>query len=191
MSHLPRIPFGKETNIGQDEETCSLCGCQSGVFHAFGCSNEECPACHTMLIGCLCDCLSALDSARIIQALTRQFKSFDEALAIIGATGDDPNRANPDRATANFSYLHHAAIQFIFFQLPEEARAEVGRVFQIRFPSLTPVAVDDAGRGYFTAEQLSAALDMPLAEVRERIEAMIAAGQGLRFTDIKNLHKVH
>ena len=187
MNHLPRIPFGEETNICQSEEICPLCGCQRGVLHAFGCSNEECPECHTMLIGCLCDRLSAFDSARIIQALARQFHSLDEAQVIIGATGGD----SPGGTTANFSYLHHAAIQFIFFQLPQEARAEIGRVFQIRFPSLTPVAVDDAGRGYFSAEQLSEALGMPLAEVRERIEAMLAAGQDLRFADIKKLHKVH
>jgi hypothetical protein len=186
MNHLPRIPFGVETTIRQDGETCQLCGCQRGNFHAFGCGNEECPKCHTILIGCLCDPLSALDSARIIQALTCQFHSLDEAVAIISAAGDGPKEA-----AVNFSYLHHAAIQCIFFQLPEEARTEIGRVFQIRFPALTPVAVDNAGRGYFTAEQLSEALDMPLAEVRERIEAMIAAGQGLRFADIKNLHKVH
>ena len=186
MNHLPRIPFGEERNICQDEETCLVCGCERGVFHAFGCNNEECPQCHTMLIGCVCDRLSALDSAQIIQALAHQFATLDEALAIIDVASNGPGAA-----AANFSYLHHAAIQFIFFQLPQEARAEIGRVFQIRFPSLTPVAVDNAGRGYFTAEQLSKALDMPLAEVRERIEAMIAAGQGLRFTDIKNLHKVH
>ena len=186
MNHLPRIPFGKEINIRPDGETCPLCHCQRGAFHAFGCSNEECPACHTMLIGCGCDRLPAYDSARIIQALAQQFQSLDEALAIAGAEGN-----GLDGATGNCSYLHHAAIQFIFFQLPQEARAEIGRVFQIRFPSLTPIAVDEAGRGYFTAEQLSQALDMPLAEVIERIEAMIAAGQGLRFADIKNLHKVH
>lgn len=184
MNHPPRIAFGEEMNIRQDEDTCPLCGCQRGAFHAFGCSNEECPECHTMLIGCACDRLPALDSARIIQALTAQFRSFDEALAILNSGGSN-------EVTANFSYLHHAAIQFIFFQLPQEARTEIGRVFQLRFPSLIPVAVDDAGRGYFTAEQLSEALDMPVAEVRERIEAMIAAGQGLRFADIKKLHKVH
>jgi len=142
-----------------------------------------------MLIGCSCDRLPAFDSARIIQALARQFESLDQALAIAGAEGNEGHGL--DGAAANFSYLHHAAIQFIFFQLPQEARAEIDRVFQIRFPSLIPVAVDEAGRGYFTAEQLSQALDMPLAEVHERIEAMIAAGQGLRFADIKNLHKVH
>ena len=186
MSHLPRIPFGKETNIRLDEETCPVCGCQHGALHAFACSNEECPSCHTMLIGCNCDCLPAVDSARIIQRLVSQFQNFDQALAIAGI---DEN--NPHGATVNCSYLYHAAIQFIFFQLPQEARAEIGRVFQIRFPSLTPIAVDDAGHGYYTAEQLSQALDMPLDEVRERIEAMIAAGQGLRVADIKNLRKVH
>ena len=186
MNHLPRIPFGEETTLRQDEETCPLCGCQRGACHAFGCGNEECPQCHAILIGCLCDHLSALDSARIIQALASQFHSLDEAVAIIGATGN-----GSEQAAVNFSYLHHAAIQFIFFQLPQEARAEIGRVFQIRFPALTPIAIDDAGHGYFTAEQLSQALDMPLAEVHERIEAMIAAGQGLRFADIKKLHRVH
>ena len=186
MDHLPRIPFGEERMIQENEEICPLCQCQRGDFHAFGCSNEECPQCHAMLIGCRCDRLSALDSARIIQALARQFHNLDEAVAIIGASDDG---AKPE--AANFSYLHHAAIQFIFSQLPPEARTEIGRVFQIRFPALTPIAVDDAGRSYFTAEQLSEALGMPLSEVRERIEAMIAAGQDLRFADIKNLHKVH
>jgi len=186
MNPLTRIPFGRETNLAQDEEVCSLCGCQRGALHAFGCSNEECPACRQMLIGCGCDRLSALDSARIIQGLASQFQSLDQALAVAGVS-----EQSPAGTADNFSYLHHAAIQFIFFQLPQEARTEIGRVFQIRFPSLTPIAVDEAGHGYFSAEQLSQALGMPLAEVRERIEAMIAAGRGLRFADIKNLHKVH
>jgi len=186
MIPLARIPFGKEIHLGENEEVCSFCGCQHGALHAFGCSNEECPECHQMLIGCGCDRLSTLDSTRIIQGLARQFQSLDEALAVAGVS-----ERHPEGSAENFSYLHHAAIQFIFFQLPQEARAEIGRVFQIRFPSLTPVAVDNAGHGYFSAEQLSQALGMPLAEVHERIEAMIAAGQGLRFADIKNLHKVH
>jgi len=186
MIPLARIPFGKETNLVQDAEVCPLCGCQRGAFHAFGCSNEECPECHQMLVGCGCDRLSALDSARIIQGLASQFQSLDQALAVAGVSGQSSNTT-----VENFSYLHHAAIQFIFFQLPPEARTEIGRVFQLRFPSLTPIAVDDAGHGYFSAEQLSEALGMPLVEVRERIEAMIAAGRGLRFADMKNLHKVH
>jgi hypothetical protein len=186
MTPLARIPFGKETHLGQDEDVCSLCGCQRGALHAFGCSNEECPECRQMLIGCGCDRLSALDSTRVIQGLASQFQSLDQALAVAGALGH-----SPDGTAENFSYLHHAAIQFIFFQLPQEARTEIGRVFQIRFPSLTPVAVDNAGHGYFSAEQLSQALGMPLAEVHERIEAMVTAGRGLRFADIKSLHKVH
>ncbi|MDR3088332.1 MAG: hypothetical protein LBU39_00750 [Desulfobulbaceae bacterium] len=182
MSHLPRIPFGQEQCLRDDAEQCPCCGCAIGMPHAFGCSSEECPRCHRLLIGCACDPLSASDSAKIIAALVRQFHDLDEAVSVTNIT---PN------GEEQFSYLHHAAMQFIFAQLPPEARAEIGRAFQIRFPSLTPIAVDDAGRGYFTAEQLSEALDMPLAEVRERIEAMIEAGQGLRFADIKNLHKVH
>jgi hypothetical protein len=50
---------------------------------------------------------------------------------------------------------------------------------------------DETGYGYYTAEQLSLALQIPLAEVHEKIEAMVAAGQGVRFGDGIRLQKVN
>ena len=123
------------------------------------------------------------DAARIVQSLYHQFTSMETALHIV------TDRAADD--TSNFSYLHHAAMQYLFTHLPDSVQAEISRVFQIRFPGLVPIVQDASGHGYYTAEQLSKALDMPLAEVRERIEAMIAAGQGLRFADISKLRKIH
>ncbi|HBG18225.1 MAG TPA: hypothetical protein DDY32_02840, partial [Desulfobulbaceae bacterium] len=71
------------------------------------------------------------------------------------------------------------------------ARAGLNRLFQENHPGLVPQLQDETGFGYYTAEQLSVALHIPLAEVNEKIEAMVAAGQGIRFGDGIRLHQVN
>lgn len=82
-------------------------------------------------------------------------------------------------------------MRFIFEHVPDEAREEIVRVFHMRFPGLVPQLQDDEGRGYYTAEQLAEALGIPLGEVNERIEAMIAAGDGIVNGRGRKLRKVH
>lgn len=43
----------------QSEPPCGQCGAKPGKFHKPGCEHEECPFCHTQLIGCGC-CYLAL-----------------------------------------------------------------------------------------------------------------------------------
>lgn len=89
------------------------------------------------------------------------------------------------------SYLQHALMRYIFDTVPEEARTEIVKVFHMRFPGLVPQLQDEEGKGYYTAEQLAKALDIPLYEVNERIEAMIAAGETISLGNGKKLRKVH
>lgn len=179
-----RVPFGTEKNLIQPGvEACVNCGCSKGEQHVDGCSQEECPACRCVLIGCSCDCLSLHESARIIHALYLQFMDLDSALLAVAV--------DEKRETEKTSYLLHAAMQYIFNNVPDTIRAEITQAFQLRFPGLVPALQDEDGQGYYTAEQLSAALDIPLAEVHERIDAMVAAGQGIKFGDGVKLRKVH
>lgn len=179
-----RIHYGDETRLQQPgRQTCADCGCKRGEYHGEGCAQEECPSCYGMLIGCSCDSLSIHDSARIIQALSMQFSDLHSALMAVGQIqGEQTERP---------SYLYHAAMQYLFANLPDNVKQEVTGAFQLRFPGLVPALQDENGQGYYTAEQLAKALDIPLAEVQERIEAMVAAGQGIRFADGVKLRKVH
>lgn len=179
-----RILFGEEKQLLQvGEERCSVCGCSVRSFHAAGCSAEECPECGKALVGCCCEVLSPYDAEKIIQGLFSQFEDLEAALE---AAGDERCPG-----AAGSSYLQHAVMKYIFNNVPESARREIARAFHSRFPNLTPHIQDEDGRGYFTAEQLADALDIPLQEVNERIDAMVASGQVIQTPDGKLLRKVH
>lgn len=177
------MPFGAEITLVQaGRQRCIHCQQPLGQFHVAGCGAEECPKCGRPLIGCDCACLAPHDGEKIIRGIYRQFSDLEGALAAIGRDTSDVSAA---------SYLNHAAMQFIFDHVPEAAREEITRVFHLRFPGLVPVLQDEQGRAYYTAEQLSAALDIPLSEVNERIDAMVSAGQGIVIRDGGTLRKVH
>lgn len=148
-------------------------------MHVFGCTHEECPGCRQILIGCRCNCLSAVDSEKIIKALHDQFVGTADAVQVIMAPG------------AEMGYLMHAAMQYLYENVPPEIQADLHRGFQESHPGLVPVLQDEAGHGYYTAQQLSVALQIPLADVHEKIDAMVEAGQGIRFGDGIRLQKVN
>jgi len=162
---------------------CPRCRQPEGAAHSFGCQYEECPECSKILIGCNCNCLSPYDSARIIKALHDQFSSLADAVEVV--TAAEGGRAREE------SYLIHAAMQFLYENIPDAAREGLHRLFQENHPGLVPQLQDDSGFGYYTAEQLSVALRIPLGEVHEKIDAMVAAGQGIRFGDGIRLQKVN
>ena len=164
-------------------DSCGQCGCRREEEHKAGCDGEECPVCGKMLIGCCCDALSPHDAEKIILALYRQFNNLESALQAAGEDGCS--------STSKSSYLQHAVMRYIFEHVPEEARTELARVFHLRFPGLVPQLQDEEGRGYYTAEQLAEALDIPLAEINERIEAMVTAGRTISTGDGRKLRKVH
>ncbi len=179
-----RVPFGAEINLVQaGAETCAHCHSPRGTPHIAGCVAEECPQCGKPLIGCCCQCLSARDETKIIQGLYAQFEDLEGALQAIG------KESCPAGSTP--SYLQHAVMQFIFHNVPQSARMEITRAFHLRFPALVPALQDEEGRAYYTAEQLSQALDIPLSEVNERIDAMVDAGQSIMVKDGATLRKVH
>ena len=179
-----RIPYGLERRLVQTEtDTCEQCGVRRESEHQPGCAGEECPACGNMLIGCCCDCLSPHDTEKIILALYRQFQDLESALHAAGENGCP--------GAMQSSYLQHAVMRYIFDHAPEEARNEIARVFHLRFPGLVPHLQDEDGRGYYTAEQLAEALDIPLAEINERIEAMLTADRAILTSDGRKLRKVH
>lgn len=164
-------------------EMCGQCGCLRGELHHPGCAEEECPRCGKVLIGCCCECLSPHDGEKIILAVYRQFSNLETALQAAGEEGCS--------AGGGSSYLQHAVMRFIFENVPDDARTEIARAFHLRFPGLVPQLQDDEGRGYFTAEQLAEALDIPLEEINERIEAMITAGRTLATGEGRKLRKIH
>jgi hypothetical protein len=82
-------------------------------------------------------------------------------------------------------------MQYLYENVAEEARLEVTRSFQENYQGLVPLLKDEQGHGYYTAEQLAAALRIPLAEVQEKIDAMVAAGQGIRLGDTIRMDKVN
>ena len=63
--------------------------------------------------------------------------------------------------------------------------------FASSHPGLVPLLRDGEGRGYYTAEQLSQALAIPVAEVHERVGAMVEAGQKVRFADPRDGEKIN
>jgi hypothetical protein len=180
--YLARLPVGAERDLilGGD---CPGCGRPPGELHSFGCRMEECPKCHRILIGCNCSCLSPHDSAGLIKALHDEFAGLAEAVEVVSST--DAGQGGEE------SYLVHAAMQFLYENIPDQARAGLNRLFQEKHPGLIPQLQDDSGYGYYTAEQLAVALRIPIAEVHEKIEAMVAAGQGIRFGDGIRLHRVN
>lgn len=180
--YLDRISVGSERTTAY-HEACSGCGMPVGAMHNFGCAHEECPGCRRILIGCHCNCLSPADSAKIIKALHDQFTNPADAVKVVTVTGAEPSR--------DASYLMHAAMHYLYENIPEASRADLNRSFQQNHPGLVPLLQDETGYGYYTAEQLSLALQIPLAEVHEKIEAMVAAGQGIRFGDGIRLQKVN
>ena len=180
--YLDRILVGSEQTMGYHNE-CSGCGMPAGAMHSFGCANEECPGCHKILIGCHCNCLSPADSAKIIKVLHDQFTNQADAVQVVTVTETVPGR--------NASFLMHAAMQYLYENIPQATRAELNRGFQERHPGLVPLLQDETGYGYYTAEQLSLALQIPLADVHEKIDAMVDAGQGIRFGDGIRLQKVN
>lgn len=183
-NYSKRVPFGAERKLCQpaDSQNCSVCNCRVGEPHVEGCEAEECPVCQKVLIGCCCEALSRYDGERIIASLYKRFSDLESALQVVGGESCGVGSA---------SYMTHAVMRYIFEHVPEEARAEITRVFRLRFPGLIPQLQDDDGRGYYTAEQLAEALDVPVQEVNERIEAMIAAGDGVATSSGRKLRKVH
>ncbi|MFV0437530.1 MAG: hypothetical protein ACK5PS_09115 [Desulfopila sp.] len=169
--------------VQTERQECRQCGCLPEEEHQPGCTAEECPVCGKMLVGCCCERLSPYDGERIIVGLYRQFRDLESALMAAG------EEFRP--SSAGSSYLQHAAMRYIFDHVPDEKRSELVRVFHLRFPGLVPQLQDDQGRGYYTAEQLAEALQMPLSEINERIEAMITAGQNIATGEGRKLHKVH
>jgi hypothetical protein len=135
-----------------------------------------------LLIGCACTCLSPGEGERIIKALRDSFACPEDALQVVMGS---------ERGAERSSYLVHAAMHALYDQLPPTARAELQRHFSLRYPTLVPLLRDGHGNGYYTAEQLAVALDIPLAEVQQRIEAMVDAGQGIRFADGIVVEKVN
>lgn len=179
-----RLALGSERQIRQvRDDQCPECGCAVGTMHHGGCAGEECPVCGKAVIGCCCEALSPYDGEKIIQGLYNQFRDLESAIKTAGEERCPPGSGS--------SYLQHAVMRFIFDNVPEEARAEVARAFHMRFPGLVPQMQDEDGRNYYTAEQLSEALDIPLSEVNERIEAMVTAGKTIHFGNGKKLRKVH
>lgn len=182
--HKKRIPFGAEKQLlNSTDTTCPSCQAKRESLHLPGCSGEECPECGRSLIGCCCDILSPYDAEQVIQGLYGQVESLEMALSIASQKGCP--------LTCNSSYLQHAVMKYIFNNVPEDARQEISEAFHVRFPGLVPLLQDENGRGYYTAEQLAEALDIPLHEVHERIDAMVSSGQVIKTSQGKPLRKVH
>jgi len=182
-NYRKRVPFGEEKNLFHPgREHCEQCGCLRDEPHTPGCAGEECPACGKMLIGCCCEALSPHDGELIITGLYHQFNDLETALQAAGEEGC---------GAGGSSYLQHAVMRYIFENVPETVRSEIVQVFHWRFPGLVPMLQDEQGHGYYTAEQLAEALDIPLEEINERIEAMISAGREISTGKGRKLRKVH
>lgn len=184
--HLKR--YFNRVRVGSEQimicrPACPECGMAEGEMHDFGCAHEECPSCRKILIGCACSCLSPADSEKLIKALYRQFTDLTDAVKVVTAL--------EGVSGGNVSYLTHAAMQYLYENVPSAVRADLDRGFKDCHPDLVPLLQDDAGFGYYTAEQLAEALHIPLGQVHEQIEAMVAAGQGIRFGDGIHLQKVN
>lgn len=183
-AYKKRVPFGEEQQLVQaGGGACTSCGCRLHELHSAGCSAEECPCCGKALVGCCCEVLSPYDAEIIIQGLFSQFENPEAALAAAG----DENCTDGNGS----SYLQHAVMKYLFAHMPESAKQEITETFHSLFPNLIPHLQGDDGRGYFTAEQLAAALGIPLQEVHERIDAMVASGQVIQTPEGKLVRKVH
>ena len=151
-----RVPVGSELLL-TCHQACSRCGSSEGEVHTFGCASEECPICRKILIGCQCNCLSPADSAKIIKALHDQFTDLADAVEVVTAATAQTGRDE--------SYLIHAAMQYLYENMPMDIRNALNRGFHESHPGLVPLLQDEEGYGYYTAEQLSEVLQIPLAEV--------------------------
>jgi hypothetical protein len=180
--YLDRVPVGSELVLSC-HPTCPECQRSKGEVHTFGCVHEECPECRKIVIGCHCNCLSPSDAEKIIKALHDQFLTLADAVEVVTTPRAEPGQ--------DASYLIHAAMQYLYENVPSAIREDLNRGFQESHPSLVPMLQDAAGYGYYTAEQLSVALQISLAEVHEKIDAMVAAGQGIRFGNGIRLRKVN
>lgn len=179
-----RIPFGHEKKLVQaGADNCNSCKVCRGENHKYGCDAEECPQCGCMIIGCSCDCLSSYESSFIVQALYEKFTSLEEALSDMVGGGVERKQMS--------SYLDHAAVQYIFKNVPKDVRSELIGEFRKRFPLLLPHIEDARGTPYYTAEQLSRTLNVPLQEVQEKVDAMLEAGKDIRFLRTPVSKKVH
>lgn len=183
-NYKKRVLFGTEERLVQSgRDTCNYCGCAREQSHKAGCVSEECPACGKVLIGCGCEILSPYDAEKIIQGIYSQFTDLESALQAGGKEGCSPGITS--------SYLQHAVMRYIFENVTDSARVEIAKAFHLRFPGLVPHLKDEDGRGYYTAEQLSEALDIPVQEVNERIDAMTTAGRSIQMGAGKKLRKIH
>jgi len=88
-------------------------------------------------------------------------------------------------------YLDHAAIQYVYENVPKNVRNQLIGEFRKKFPLLIPHLEDAQGKPYYTAEQLSKTLNIPLLEVQEKIDAMVEAGREISFIRAPDLKKVH
>jgi len=177
-----RVLIGREVG-GFAVEQCPECGRNSGEEHAPGCSLEQCPSCRMMLIGCSCNCLCPYETEKIIASLYCRITSMEDALAAL-ESGAEANLAGN-------SFLVHATMRFLFDNMPANRRAELETLFLQQHPELVPHLYDDDGHRYYTAEQLAEALNMPIEKVRKQIDAMVAAGRGVRDASgvrVKMLH---
>ena len=162
---------------------CAECEQPCGEEHVPGCSQEQCPACSGMIIGCGCNCLCPHEAEKIIARLYAAMDSMEGALAVL-----ESDKLNSERG---HSYLVHAAMRFLFDNVPEGRRAELETAFFQQYPGLVPQLRDENGYGYYTADQLAEALNLPLEKVRMQIDAMVASGQGVKFAKGIRLKPVH
>ncbi len=182
MKNKTRILFGEETTfIGEDPGECSACSTPKGKLHEPGCSLEECPCCHELIIGCGCNCLSPLDATIIIQALYRKFTDLQSAVQAADI--------NSGQSKGKVSYLTHAAMQYLFEHIDQKSRDQLNQTLLNTFPTLIPSFYDENGTGYYTSEQLAKAFGVAVEEIHTRIEALTAAGFTIRHHDPAKLKK--
>lgn len=177
-----RVLVGREKG-GITVEKCPECGRNAGDEHAPGCSLEQCPACRMTLIGCNCNCLCPYEVEKIIASLYSRITSMEAALATL-ESGTKVNLGGN-------SPLVHATMRYLFDNMPANRRAELETLFLEQHPELVPRLYDDDGHRYYTAEQLAEALNMPVEKVRKQIDAMAAAGQGVRLSDGLRMKMLH
>lgn len=182
MENKTRILFGEEiTFTGQELNECPTCSTPKGKLHVPGCSLEECPCCHELLIGCRCNCLSPLDSTIIIQALYRKFTDMQSA---VKAADLDQKKSK-----SKVSYLTHAAMQYLFEHIDQKSRDQLSQTLLTTFPTLIPSFYDENGTGYYTSEQLAEVFGVAVEEIHTRIDALTAAGFTIQQHDPSELKK--
>ncbi len=182
MENKTRILFGEETAfIGEGLSECPTCSTPKGKLHEPGCSLEECPCCHELLIGCDCNCLSHLDATIIIQALYRKFIDLQSAVQAADV--------NSGQSQGKVSYLTHAAMQYLFEHIDQKSRDQLSQTLLNTFPTLVPTFYDENGTGYYTSEQLAKVFGVAVEEIHTRIDALTAAGFVIKQHDPSGLKK--